>query len=39
MSDFNDDIARGYLENGEPLEAMYGKGSGLKVSRGSNNNA
>lgn len=23
---FDDDIARGYLENGEPLEAQYGTG-------------
>lgn len=26
MSNFNDDINRGYLENGEPLEAQYGTG-------------
>ena len=26
MSNFDDDMARGYLENGEPLEARYGTG-------------
>ena len=26
MSNFDDDINRGYLENGEPLEALYGVG-------------
>lgn len=26
MSEFDDDLARGYLENGEPLEARYGTG-------------
>lgn len=26
MSELDDDIARGYLENGEPLEAKWGTG-------------
>ena len=26
MSTYDDDMARGHLENGEPLEALYGTG-------------